>query len=80
MAWERDNVVLRCNDCREVRTIAEVTADGCCSECAGIRWKIAYKLTDKEEAALAARGFVFTDEQWSSDPQYKFAAKDQTGE
>ena len=73
MDWKRENLILRCKDCRTVDTQQAITARGHCDECGSTMMKIAWKISDAEEKALAAKGFVFTEEQFSSDPNFTFA-------
>lgn len=60
--------VLLCVDCRHIDTREGIAKRGMCEECAGHKFRPAYRIDDETEARLKAQGFVFDDEWFSEEP------------
>lgn len=60
--------LLLCVACRYIEQRQTITITGACSECAGQKFRPAYKIDDATEARLKAEGFEFDDEWFSEEP------------
>lgn len=59
--------IMRCTYCRAMVLPVDIESGGC-PDCGGGRYQIAHKITDEEHADAVQRGYVFSEEDWSTTP------------